>query len=145
MKGIKKMSIEKTLWGTHDGKDCYLITLENGALKAAFTNYAGSLVSLYAPDKNGNKGDVVLGYDDLAGYTSGTSSQGALVGRYANRIGNACFTLGGKEYKLAANDNGVNHLHGGVSGFNHKVWDVKETGDTPDPYVVFSYMSADGE
>ena len=85
------MSIEKKLWGSHNGKDCYLFTLENGNMKAEITNYAGSLVKLIVPDKDCDKGDVLLGYDTLDGYVAGTSSQGALVGRYANRIGGAKF------------------------------------------------------
>lgn len=138
------MSIEKKLWGNHNGKDCYLFTLENGNMTAEITNYAGSLVKLIVPDKDGNKGDILLGYDTLDGYIAGTSSQGALVGRYANRIGGAKFTLNGKEYTLAKNDNG-NTLHGGNVGFNKKVWDVKDYGENGDPYVVFSYTSVDGE
>lgn len=70
-------------------------------MTAEITNYAGSLVKLIVPDKDGNKGDILLGYDTLDGYIAGTSSQGALVGRYANRIGGAKFTLNGKEYTLA--------------------------------------------
>ncbi|MCH5325558.1 MAG: galactose mutarotase [Eubacterium sp.] len=139
------MSIEKIVWGSHDGKDCYLITLTNGKLTASFTNYGGALVSLIVPDKNGEKADVVLGYDDLNGYINGKSCQGALIGRYANRIGGAKFTLGGQEIKIAANDNGVNHLHGGNVGYDKKVWEVKETGDSDAPYVTFSYTSPDGE
>ena len=138
------MSIEKKLWGNHNGKDCYLFTLENGNMTAEITNYAGSLVKLIVPDKDGNKGDILLGYDTLDGYIAGTSSQGALVGRYANRIGGAKFTLNGKEYTLAKNDNG-NTLHGGNVGFNKKVWDVKDYGENGNPYVVFSYTSVDGE
>lgn len=138
------MSIEKKLWGNHNGKDCYLFTLENGNMTAEITNYAGSLVKLIVPDKDGNKGDILLGYDTLDGYIAGTSSQGALVGRYANRIGGAKFTLNGKEYTLAKNDNG-NTLHGGNVGFNKKVWDVKDYGENDNPYVVFSYTSVDGE
>lgn len=138
------MSIEKKLWGNHNGKDCYLFTLENGNMTAEITNYAGSLVKLIVPDKDGNKDDILLGYDTLDGYIAGTSSQGALVGRYANRIGGAKFTLNGKEYTLAKNDNG-NTLHGGNVGFNKKVWDVKDYGENGNPYVVFSYTSVDGE
>ena len=138
------MSIEKKLWGNHNGKDCYLFTLENGNMTAEITNYAGSLVKLIVPDKDGNKGDILLGYDTLDGYIAGTSSQGALVGRYANRIGGAKFTLNGKEYTLAKNDNG-NTLHGGNVGFNKKVWNVKDYGENDNPYVVFSYTSVDGE
>ena len=67
------MSIEKKLWGNHNGKDCYLFTLENGNMTAEITNYAGSLVKLIVPDKEGNKGDILLGYDTLDGYIAGSS------------------------------------------------------------------------
>ena len=138
------MSIEKKIWGSHDGKDCFLFTLNNGNIRAEITNYAGSIVKLEVPDRNGNAGDILLGYDNLEGYLAGGSSQGALVGRYANRIGGAKFTLNGKEYTLAKNDNG-NTLHGGNVGFNKKVWSVKDYGEDTDPFVVFSYTSVDGE
>ncbi len=139
------MSTEKILWGSYDNKDCYLVTLKNGNLTASFTSYGGALVNLLVPDKNGEIADVVLGYDDLDGYVNGTSCQGALIGRYANRIGGAKFILNGEEIKIAANDNEVNHLHGGDVGFNKKVWDIKEIGDVENPYVTFRYISADGE
>ena len=139
------MSTEKTVWGSFDGKECYLITLKNKDMTAKLTNYGGALVNLFVPDKNGKAEDVILGYDTLEGYLNGTSCQGALIGRYANRIGGAKFTLNGTEYKLAGNDNVVNHLHGGNVGFNKKVWTVKEVGEKENPYVVFSYTSVDGE
>lgn len=139
------MSTEKKVWGSFDGKECYLITLTNKDMTANFTNYGGALVNLFVPDKNGNKADVVLGYDTLEGFVNGTSCQGALIGRYANRIGGAKFTLNGVEYKLAGNDNVINHLHGGNVGFNKKVWEVKEIGENENPYVIFSYTSPDGE
>ncbi|MBQ8931911.1 MAG: galactose mutarotase, partial [Ruminiclostridium sp.] len=112
------MSTEKILWGSYDGKDCYLVTLKNKNMTASFTSYGGAIVNLIVPDKNGNVADVVLGYDDLDGYITGGSCQGALVGRYANRIGGAKFTLNGEVINIAPNDNGVNHLHGGNVGFN---------------------------
>ncbi len=139
------MNTEKILWGSHDGKDCYLITLTNGDLSASFTNYGGAAVSLFTPDKNGEKGDILLGYDTLEGYVNGKSCQGALIGRYANRIGGAKFTLNGEEIKIAANDNGVNHLHGGNIGFDKKVWEVKAVGVNNAPFVTFAYTSPDGE
>lgn len=139
------MSTEKISWGTYDGKECYLVTLKNGDLTATVTNYGGALVNLLVPDKDGNIADVILGYDDLNGYVNGKSCQGALIGRYANRIGGAKFTLNGVEYKLAGNDNVVNHLHGGDIGFNKKVWDIKEIGENENPYITLCYVSPDGE
>ncbi|MBR4305795.1 MAG: galactose mutarotase [Ruminiclostridium sp.] len=139
------MSVEKILWGSYNGKDCYLVTLKNKNMTASFTSFGGAVVNLFVPDKNGNAADVVLGYDNLEGYVNGSSCHGALVGRYANRIGNARFTLNGEEIKIAPNDNGVNHLHGGNVGFNKKVWDIKEIGEKENPYVIFTYTSVDGE
>lgn len=139
------MSTEKILWGSYDGKDCYLVTLKNKNMTASFTSYGGAIVNLLVPDKNGNVADVVLGYDDLDGYVNGGSCQGALVGRYANRIGGAKFTLNGEVINIAPNDNDVNHLHGGNVGFNKKVWDIKALGENDNPYVTFTYTSVDGE
>jgi aldose 1-epimerase len=95
-----------------------------------------------APDKNGKMGNVVLGYDSLAGYLQiGNPYFGCLVGRYANRIANAKFTLDGKEYPLAANNNG-NTLHGGLKGFDKVIWTVKSVNDSS---LSLSYLSKDGE
>ena len=104
------MSTEKILWGSYDGKDCYLVTLKNKNMTASFTSYGGAIVNLLVPDKNGNVADVVLGYDDLDGYVNGGSCQGALVGRYANRISGAMVTIDGIEYPLDANE-GENQLN----------------------------------
>lgn len=84
-------------------------------------NYGGIITHLFTPDKNGKPGDIVLGFDKLEDYLGGHPYFGAIIGRYANRIGNAEFTLNGKKYKLAKN-NGPNHLHGGLIGFDKKVW-----------------------
>ena len=81
-------------------------------------------MSLCVPDRNGKLGDVVLGYDSLDGYLAKTPYFGAIIGRYGNRIGKARFSLDGKEYALAANNNG-NHLHGGLKGFDKVIWSTK--------------------
>ncbi len=125
-----------------EGYKVFLFTLENSkGMKVKLTNYSGAIVSIIVPDKNGNFDDVVLGYDDLNGYVNGTSFQGALVGRYANRIANAKFTLNGEEIELRANE-GINSLHGGKIGFNRRVWTIDETTDNS---VTFGYFSPDGE
>ncbi len=139
------MSTEKILWGNYRGIDYYLVTLKNKNMTATFTTYGGALVNLLVPDKNGNVADVVLGYDNIKGYIKGKSCQGALIGRYANRIGGAKFTLNGAEIQLEKNDNKKNHLHGGKIGFNKKVWDIKDLGENENPYVTFTYTSEDGE
>jgi len=100
--------------------DLYTLVNTRGA-QARIINYGGILVSLRIPDDTGVLSEVVLGYSDLAGYLANTPYFGALVGRYANRIGDARFVLDNVEYRLAAND-GANHLHGGVRGFDKALW-----------------------
>lgn len=100
----------------------YILKNSNG-MSAEVTDYGAALVRLIVPDKDGTKRDVVLGYDDVAGYEKGHGSLGATVGRVANRIGNASFRLNGKEYKLTAN-NGTNCLHGGRDPYNKRMWDA---------------------
>src|SRR5678815_2237347 len=99
----------------------YTLTNPNG-MSVKILNYGGTVTDIMVPDKNGKFGDVVLGYDSLSGYLqNGNPYFGCLVGRYGNRIANAKFTLDGKEYVLAPNNNG-NTLHGGVKGFDKRVW-----------------------
>jgi aldose 1-epimerase len=105
-----------------DGEAVELFTLSRpSGLKVAITSYGGYLVSLLAPDRTGRLTDVVLGYPDLAGYLGDTVFLGSLIGRYANRIAQGRFTLGGRAYALATND-GPNHLHGGKAGFGRRLW-----------------------
>lgn len=141
------MNAHKEPFGqTAEGHEVFIFTLANSkGLRARITNYGATLVSLYVPDRDGNLGDVVLGFDDLQGYIDHTAYMGATVGRYANRIGGAKFTLDGAEYTLAAN-NGPNHLHGGIKGFDKVVWDTKEAVAAEDEaWVKMSYLSPDGE
>ena len=100
--------------------DIYTLTNANGA-SAQITNYGGIVVSLNVPDKSGQMGDVVLGYDNLDDYIKANPYFGALIGRYGNRIANGKFSLDGTEYTLAQN-NGPNSLHGGDKGFDKVVW-----------------------
>ncbi len=138
--------ITKEEFGSFRGYKCWLITLTNkNGMIARITNFGGAVVGLDVPDKNGSLADVVLGYDTLDGYVEGNSSHGALVGRYANRIGGAKFSINGKEYKIAANDNKVNHLHGGFFGYNKRVWTVDALNDGDAPSVTLGYISPDGE
>ncbi len=140
------MSIKKEEFGFFRGYKCYLITLTNkNGMTARITNFGGAVVGLDVPDKDGKLADIVLGYDTLEGYVEGNSSHGALVGRYANRIGGAKFTLNGKEYNLTPNDNKVNHLHGGAFGYNKRVWTVDAVTDGDEPSVTLGYISPDGE
>ncbi|MCB0307505.1 MAG: galactose-1-epimerase, partial [Calditrichaeota bacterium] len=109
----------KTRFGTMpDGRTVDLYTLTNAAgMEMSVTNYGGIIVSLKLPGSDGRLADVVLGYDRLDDYLRDPFYLGALIGRYANRIAGGRFVLNGKTYALAAN-NGPNHLHGGVRGFN---------------------------
>lgn len=125
-----------------DGTPVSLYTLRNAnGVEARICNYGGLVISLKVPDRNGNFGDVVLGYDNLADYIKDSPYFGALIGRYGNRIAKGHFTLDGKTYTLAVN-NGVNALHGGLKGFDKVVWHVDSaTGNT----LALSYVSKDGE
>lgn len=140
------MSISRTEFGFFRGYKCWLITLSNSSgMTARLTNFGGAVVGLDVPDKNGALADVVLGYDTLEEYIDGNSTHGALVGRYANRIGGAKININGTEYKLSPNDNKVNHLHGGFFGYNKRVWTVDAVEDGSEPSVTFGYISPDGE
>ena len=127
-----------------DGETVNLYTLTNrSGMRVAITNYGGRIVSIIVPDRKGQMADVVLGFDNLDGYLATNPFFGALVGRYANRIGGAKFTLDGKEYHLAAND-GPNSLHGGVKGFDKQVWKAREI-PGQHPGLELTYLSKDGE
>ena len=137
--------VQKKEWGFADGYKAYLVTLKNkNGMSVSLTNYGASIVELCVPDKTGGFTDVMLGYDDLEGYIGGKSGQGALVGRYANRIGGAKFTLNGKQYELYKND-GDNCLHGGKVGYAKRVWELYGISDGDAPSAAFSYVSPDGE
>lgn len=108
-----------------DGTPAEEITLGQGGMRCKILTYGGAVRSLAVPDRDGNPVDVVLGFDTLEDYMAQDKYIGALVGRYANRIGGAKFTLNGAEYPLFAND-GPNSLHGGRRGFDKRLWTVEE-------------------
>jgi len=138
-----KSKMQKQSFGkTEDGQpvNLYILTNKNG-MEAAITNYGGTVVSLKVADRNGKFEDVVLGYDNLDGYATGKAYIGATVGRYANRIAHATFTLDGTTYTLAKND-GDNHLHG---GFNKRVWTAKDVSSSAGQALELTYLSKDGE
>ena len=128
------MNISKVPFGSVDGVEVELYTLENAnGVTAKITNYGGIITSLVVPDNQGGKADIVCGFDTLEGYFSEayqTNSPyfGCLVGRYAARIKDARFTVDGVEYPVAAND-GANHIHGGIKGFDKCVWDAEVEGE----------------
>jgi aldose 1-epimerase len=118
-KALDEAAFRKTV----SGKETALYWLSNGKLTAAITSYGARLVALFAPDRDGKLRDVVTGFDNLDDYITDGDYQGAIVGRYANRIARGRFSLEGKDYTLAIN-NPPNHLHGGTKGFNAVVWEV---------------------
>lgn len=135
--------LDKAAFDTEiDGKPVSLYTITNGRITAQVTNYAGYIVGIYTPDKDGNYANVVSHNDSIQLYTRGFSRNplGAALGRYANRIGNASFTLDGVKYELTKN-NGAHTLHGGTKGFDHTVWDVEKVTDNS---VVMSCVLPDG-
>ncbi len=137
--------IKKGIFGTIADKDVDFFILKNkSAIEAKVISYGAALVGLEVPDKNGSFADIILGYDDLNSYINDTCYHGSTVGRVANRIANAKFTLDGIEYKLAAN-NGPNHLHGGKTGFNKVIWNAQPFEEKECCGVVFKYRSPDGE
>lgn len=140
------MSVEQKLFGkTKDGAEVTEYTLRNkNGMSVSFLDLGGTLTKLFAPEKNGVFADVICGYDDPGPYLSCGGYQGALIGRYGNRIGGASFTLDGKKYNLSKN-NGENHLHGGKIGFNRKMWGVGIIDDNDEPAALLTYLSPDGE
>jgi aldose 1-epimerase len=142
--------IVKEPFGRHDGKDVdlYSLTADDGA-KVKVSTYGGIVTSWTAPDRAGKQADIVLGFNDLADYTSpeylATGPYfGAVIGRYGNRIGGASFCLEGVEYRLDANEGG-NTVHGGRKGFDKRVWDGAGEADGDRARLVLEYSSADGE
>lgn len=138
--------LNERLWGQDGDQAVYLYTLSNkNGMEVKITNYGGIITSVKVPDKNGVTDIVVLGFDSLSSYQSGHPYFGSLVGRYGNRIARGQFTLDGATYALALN-NGPNHLHGGLKGFDKQVLSVDTAYSTPDSAVLcLSYVSADLE
>jgi aldose 1-epimerase len=122
-----------------------LYTLTNAhGLVARITNYGAIVTELHVPDRDGRLADVVLGFDNLDGYLAGHPYFGAIVGRVANRIRNAEFTLEGRRYALAAN-NPPHHLHGGGKGWDKAIWHAMPTATAEGPALELTYVSSDGE
>jgi aldose 1-epimerase len=139
--------IEQRDWGqTKDGTPIKLFTLTNSkGMVARITDFGCILTELRVPDRNGKSGNVVLGFAGPEQYLKGHPFFGAVAGRVANRIAQGHFTLGGQEYNLAVN-NGPNHLHGGLKGFDKVVWTAKPLHvKSTEPAVQFSYLSKNGE
>ena len=135
-------NVQKEIFGkTADGETVELFTLTNRhGLKAQVTTWGAGLVAMHVPDRNGALADVTLGFDKLDSYLAPHPHFGVTTGRFANRIAKGKFTLDGTAYTLATN-NGANHLHGGVKGFDKHNWHAVANGNA----VRFTYTSPDGE
>jgi aldose 1-epimerase len=137
--GIRKSAFGKTREGTP--VDLYTLTNARGVTVGIIT-YGATVTRIVVPDRAGKMANVALGFDSIEGYLGEHPYLGAAVGRYANRIGKAAFTLNGMTYKLATN-NGPNHLHGGLKGFNRVVWNAEPVTGTN--AIRLTYTSRDGE
>jgi aldose 1-epimerase len=138
---IRKQSFGKTSSG--EQIELYLLSNKKG-MDVSITNFGATIVTLRVPDRTEKPADVVLGFDTLEGYENGKSYFGATVGRYANRIGGGTFSIDGKTYTLPKN-NGNNTLHGGIVGFNKKIWKAREIASKDGESLELSYLSSDGE
>jgi aldose 1-epimerase len=140
-----RASVERALFGRlPGGEEVESFTLRNPhGVEARVIGYGGAIVSLRVPDREGRLADVVLGYDDLAGYVEDEAYFGALIGRHANRIRRGSFTLDGREYLLPVN-NGPNHLHGGPGGFHKVAWRAEPLDGAAGPGVALTHNSPDG-
>ena len=143
-KGQEGTSIMKESFGTApSGEEVQLYTLTNkNGVIVKITNYGAIVTSIITPDKNGNMGDVALGFDSVEGYVPNEPHFGGIIGRYANRIAKGSFTLDGKAYTLATNDE-PNHLHGGNIGFDRVIWQAEELPD--ENALKLTYASKDME
>lgn len=146
-----KQGVEKSIFGQlPDGRDVDVYRLTNANnIELQITNYGGTILSLKAPDMEGNVDDIVLGFDSLDAYLSEKYQQanpyfGAIIGRYGNRIAEGQFTLDGEAYSLATND-GNNHLHGGHQGFDKVLWQAEPFENDEGTGLVLRYISEDGE
>ena len=145
MASAAKYSVSSKPFGEVDGNpvELYTFTNESGA-SVSITNYGGTVTSLIVPDQHGKLGDVVLGFDTVAEYVEKSPYFGCITGRYANRIAKGKFKIDGEEYTVATN-NEANHLHGGLKGFDKKIWKARIGNRGNTPSLTLTYTSPDGE
>lgn len=137
--------VKKDLFGIHDGKEVYLLTLTNSAGNVIkLTNFGAKINWIEIPDRSGRKDNITFGYDTFDETINGDMSFGSVVGRFANRIANGKFSIDGVEYNTPKN-NGPNTLHGGPKGWHSVVWDAEVLNGSKFPAVKFSYVSPDME
>ena len=139
------LKINSDSWGEADGKEVKLFTLtNNNGMVIKLTNYGAILTSVVVPDRDGHFDDVVLGFDNLEQYKGNDPCFGATIGRFANRIRNARFSIGDSTYVLSANDKS-HCIHGGPNGFHTRVWDGEVIKNDTVVGIKFHYFSKDGE
>ncbi|MFQ3620120.1 MAG: aldose epimerase family protein [Spirochaetales bacterium] len=140
------MHLRKSIFGkTSFGQEVELFTLESKqGLKTEIISYGAAIKSFQMPDRKGERKEITLGFDTLKEYEENRRFFGATIGRVANRIANGTFSLYGKEYSLVKN-NGPNHLHGGIQGFDRVVWTAETFSQSDKVSVVFTYTSPEGE
>src|SRR5687768_17586229 len=143
-KDTMKFSISESSFGNYNNEAITKYTLTNpSGMQVGIINYGGAVTDIITPDKDGNKGNVVLSFDSLSGYLQKENPYfGALIGRYGNRIANGKFSFEGKEYTLAGNNNG-NSLHGGNKGYDKVWWNIEKL--PGDSSLKLTYASKDGE
>lgn len=139
------MKVHKKKFGIKDNQPVYLFTMENNhGLEVSCLNYGCIITKILAPDRKGNVENVVLGFDNFTDYEVNSPYLGAIVGRFAGRISEGAFQLDGNNYKVAQNE-GINHLHGGIKGFSHVLWDAEIIEKEHELSLIFYYNSPDGE
>ncbi len=128
-----------------DGREVFKFHLANSnGIKVSLINYGAIITSIFVPDKRGNANDIVLGFDNMEGYLQNRPYFGAVIGRVANRISNAKFVLNGKTVEVSQNGKGY-QLHGGIEGFDKKLWEAATFNEGNTQGVKFSYFSKEGE
>jgi aldose 1-epimerase len=140
------MTIITNSFGTSpDGSKATLYTIETSSgFSMSLTDWGAAIVSVCQPDRRGHAEEIALGFPDASGYAAAQGYLGATCGRFANRIARGKFTLDGRRYELACN-NGENHLHGGDTGFNARIWNAEPYAEGDREGVIFTYTSPDGE
>lgn len=143
---MSAVSVKKNKFGLlSDGTKVHLFTVSNGKMSFSCSDYGCTVTSIILPAKGGSQVDVLLGYSSLEGFLNSDLCFGTVVGRFANRIGNASFTLDGVRYQLDKNDAGINTLHGGFDRYEKKMWKAKKVSSRFGKGVRFTRLSPDGE
>lgn len=141
----KTLSISSERFNNATNEAIFVITLNNDTMSVQLTNLGGCITAINVPDRDGNTDNVVAAFADLNNYRTNPHYYGCILGRFAGRIGNASFPLDGRLVHLSKNDGG-NHLHGGVEGFNKKIWKIKSFIETDTHTgIILEYLSEDGE